>query len=207
MTGTTTSDTTGTTSSELECPNSFRHASSVRILELQMQIDFEKVRAERSHIHFIEPLRKRAAALRKLDDDLATIRFNADRSISKLEDEFKLQWFLWRAALPISMVTHIRASDILRGRRTRGLVVARRLCLWLTWSTGMFSYYRIAKVLGCDHTTVRFSANIVESALEDRGSELSLLLVDVLELEGERELEGPQQNHLRRSNRRRSSSS
>jgi len=201
-----TSDTTGTMSSELECPNIFRHMARVRIVELQMQIDAEKLRAGCSHIHFIEKLRSRKAALRKLEDDIATIKLNANRSIGKLQDEFKLQWFLWRAALPISMVTHIPPSDILTGSRARGPVAARRLCLWLTWSTGMFSYYRIARVLGCDHTTVRFSTNIVNRALEDRGSELSLLLADVLDLEEDRTLEWPQKNHLRRSNRRRSGS-
>jgi len=171
-----------------------------------MRIDSERLRESRSHIHFIEKLRMRKAALRRLEDDIATIKLKANRSIVKLEDEFKLQWFLWRASLPISMVTHIPPSDILAGDRTSGKVVARRLCLWLTWSTGMFSYYRIARALGCDHSTVRFSTNIVNRALEDQESEFSLLLTDVLGVEENRTLERPQKNHLRRSDRRRSGS-
>ena len=195
----------GTTTSEIQCPNLHRHTYTIRAIEFETAAECERLKAKRSEIFFIEKPRSAKSALARLEDDLNTIRLNGRRKIKKAEDEFYLKWFLWRSALPISLVTNIRPRDILVGGRQPEVVVARRLCIWLTWESGKFSYYRIGLALGCDHSTIRHSMTIVKDALTKPSSAFSLLLDDVLRLEGSRELEGPPENSQRRTNRRRKS--
>lgn len=195
------SDTTETTISE--CPNAYTHAAKVAVIRAEALLKCKLLRLERSHINLIEPARDRRTALRKLDADVSKIDLKAIRSRRRLDDEFKLQWFLWRAALPISLVTGILPASILFGGRVAATVRARRICLWLTWGRGRFSYPSLGKAMRCDHSTVRHSVLTVEGALKDPDSPLYLLLQDALQ--AEMGIAGPQEGNLRSSDRRRSS--
>jgi len=179
--------------------------SQIRIIELQAEVDCERLRLQHSDIHHIERLRQRKSALARLEDGLKGIRLDTQRKVDRLNQDFKLRWFLWRFSLPISLATNTRSADILFGPRTKGLVIPRRLCLWLTWSCGGFPYFQIGNILGRDHTTVRHSVIFVQNALETPDSHFHSLLDDVLQLEADGELQRIATGHLRRANRRRSS--
>ncbi len=191
-----------TTEIEKLCPDVHRHTSQIRIIELQAEVDCERLRLQCSDIHYIERLRQRKSALVSLDDALKNIRLDTQRKVIRINQDFKLRWFLWRFSLPISVATNTRSVDILFGPRTKELVISRRLCLWLTWNCGGFPYFQIGNILGRDHTTVRHSVIFVQNALETPDSPFHSLLDDVLKIEDDGELQRIATSHIRRTNRR-----
>lgn len=178
----------GMTKSKPKCPNIHRQRSLRRAIELETAAECEKIRAAQSEIHFIENSRAKKSAFSKLEDGLRTAHLNGRRKVKKLENDFCLRWFLWRSTLPISIAMNIRPLDILAGGNRREFVFGRRLCLWMTWDRGRFSYYRLGHAMKSDHSTIRHSIMHVERALEDGGSRFSLLLDDVIHIEREHKL-------------------
>ena len=187
--------------SEFEFPNFHRQQSILREIKLRLAADVELIRVKHAGIHLLEGERRRRLAEYKVNDKIAALEQPVLAHHRALEDDFRLQWFLWRTVLPLSFLTNEKPIDILVGSRLSSLIIPRKLCFWLTKSIGGFSYNQMAQILRRDHTTVRHHVLSAERALEDNIPPFPQMLRDVLCIERDREISRSPKNHLRGPNR------
>lgn len=171
-----------TTKDSVEFPNYIRHKSRLRIIELQMAVDIERLRADEADFLFLRTRRERQAAANRVELEVDKIRRRA-RNEYEIEDErFAISWYYWRASLPISLVIGHSPEEIFT---RQFLALPRRICIWFVKTLGKFPYYQMGRALGYDHSTIRLAYLTVEDALADSESSYTRLLEDALIAEEE----------------------
>ncbi len=136
---------------------------------------------------------------------------------------FKARWFVWRSALPISMISGLTCEEILSGRSktlrqrdgrskpdgskyrkeygygSRYFYLERSMAIWICRTIGDISFSQIGAVIDRKNVTVMRAFNRADDAITARVPKYFDLLTDVLYLENN-EL-GSQKGHFIRSNR------
>jgi len=115
---------------------------------------------------------------RLLEKQRREIRFRSDKS--------KSIWFIWRAVLPVSIVSDIDPDTILSidyKSHQWEISTPRHVTIWLAKTCGNLKYTVMGKVLNRDHTSIVNSVNVVNESLDTMRGKTYRLLSEVLELE------------------------
>lgn len=108
------------------------------------------------------------------------------REIRLRSDESKSIWFIWRAVLPVSIVSNIDPDTILSvdSKSHRWAIsTPRHVTIWLAKTCGNLKYTVMGRVLSRDHTSIVNSVNVVEKSLNSGNERVCKLVSDVLEME------------------------
>lgn len=123
---------------------------------------------------------------KKQQSDLRRILQSHQKEIRDRYDIFKARWYIWRSALPVSIVSNLSIDTVLcldRRYVTKSISTSRNLSIWLARDVGELTLSQIGAVLLRDYTTISHSVQIIDKAL-GRGDELVTdLLHQVLEME------------------------
>ncbi|MHC4435059.1 MAG: hypothetical protein ACYTBS_24750 [Planctomycetota bacterium] len=165
-------------------PVAFRHLrDAARSLQLA---DAAYVEAEhlslRDEMDESASLTKKRSFENRFREELWQAANRHRRSIKKLEEEFFARWFVWRAVLPISSITGIEPTAMLRGRRH---FQERSLAIWIARTAGNVLLTEIGRVIDRDHSSVIHSFKRAEADISERRWPVYDLLIDTLELESE----------------------
>ncbi len=121
---------------------------------------------------------------------------------------FRARWFVWRAALPISIISGLTCEEIISGRgsapRRHGcgsglFFFERSMVIWICRTIGDISFSQIGSVIDRKHSAAMSAFKCADDAIAKREPKYFDLLTDVLYLE-DSEL-GSQKGHFIRSNR------
>lgn len=109
------------------------------------------------------------------------------REIQYQEYLFRARWFIWRAALPVAVVSGLNIETML-SVQTRGYprsVVSqpRQVTIWLARHLGKLKFTHMANVLLRDHTSVVYAVSVTGKAIKKRDQEVLELLSHVFDLE------------------------
>lgn len=115
--------------------------------------------------------------------DLNTLNASWRRNQERLEQDFRVRWFIHRAVIPVSVVSGVPSNKILSNIRRRDIFHARALTTWIAYRTGDLSYAHVGRVMGRDHSTVRHAVHMVDDEIESGAGSVYLMLRDVCELE------------------------
>lgn len=109
--------------------------------------------------------------------DFGKGKFKSPKFIKK---EFRAAWFLWRAILPISIISNVDGITIFQGRP---FFVERSLAIWVAIKDNDISTPSIGRVLDRDHTSILNSFNSADNGMKDYRSPFFMLMNDVIEVE------------------------
>lgn len=145
------------------------------------------------------------------------------RELFMLRRSFRARWFVWRAALPISIISGLACEEIISGRsrtlrqhdgrskpdgskyrRRYGygsqlFFLERSMVIWICRTIGGISFSQIGSVIDRKHTVAAAAFRCADDAIIGREPKYFDLLNDVLYLENN-ELES-KKGHFIRSNR------
>lgn len=122
----------------------------------------------------------------KQEQDLRRILHGHRKGINDRYRLFRAQWFIWRSALPVAIVSNLRIDTVLclDGRYPKKAIsMPRNLSIWIARDVGDLTFSQIGAVLSRDHTTIVHSTRLIDRALERGDEAVTDLLHQVLELE------------------------
>lgn len=105
------------------------------------------------------------------------------KSKMKIEAEFRARWFVWRAALPISIIVGVQPGYIFEAGAP--MSTPRTMAAWLASTAGDVPAPDIADVIGRDRTTVLNSIKRARIGVADPSSAFYKLMTDLLDFETE----------------------
>jgi len=111
---------------------------------------------------------------------------SGDEKIVAMEREFRARWFVWRAALPVSMISGVAVDLLFRGRP---FFTERSVVIWLARSLGGISLSQIGRVLDRHHTSIMSAFRRADEGIREKEPSFFYLLQDVFESERETTIE------------------
>lgn len=117
--------------------------------------------------------------------ELHSLNTSWRRAQERLDKNFRVKWFIYRATIPVAIVSGISSGIILSDDRTRDVSNARSLVMWIAYHTGSLSYSSMGRAMNRDHSTVRHAVHVAGDKIAERSGGIYMILVDVVHLEGQ----------------------
>lgn len=161
-------------------PDMYRHTSqaATHLANAEVQILSVKFAEEKSGIPEDCSLKRKTSFQSRMKEELWLAANKNRKAIKQLEVEFRARWFVWRAALDVSMILRtLTAKQILEDGDN---FEERSIVVWLAKMTGDIDLPDIADVLNRNRSTISHNFNSADTGIAQIGSRHHKMLMSIL---------------------------